>query len=160
VCAQTDSNPESQHGFHITVEVVKRGDYATAFASALQTAQEIYDQLDEAEIVVSATEADRFQGVPNGVYCEGCQGHVFPGVRWPTEANGDTKHDWVERCDICQRFPTDAAAAAHVAEFYKDARAPLASDTGKPFGSDHRTPFVDLIHKSPRRRTRKKTNTP
>jgi hypothetical protein len=155
LCAQTDSTTKEQHGFRITVEVVNPGDYATAFAAALQTAVEIYDQLDEAEIVVSATEADRFQGVPNGVYCEGCQGHVFPGVRWPTETNGDTKHDLVERCDICQRFPDAAAAAAHVAAFYKDAGAALASGTGKPFGCEHRSPFVDLIHQSPRKRKKR-----
>lgn len=146
--ARGDGDGE-QHGFRIAVEVVEPGEYPTAFHAALQTAQHLFDLLDEAAILVTATGQATFQGVPNGVYCEGCDGHVFPGVRWPTEANGDTRHQWVERCDTCERYPTDAAAAAYVARTYRDAGEPHTTGTARPEGSSRRTPFVELCSARP-----------
>lgn len=45
--------------------------------------------------------------------CEGCEGHpgAIPGVRFPTAANSDPSHPWIERCDHCEEFESDADAA-------------------------------------------------
>jgi hypothetical protein len=38
---------------------------------------------------------------------DGCEG----GILWPMATNGDSTHDWIERCDECQRFDSDRDAA-------------------------------------------------
>jgi hypothetical protein len=49
--------------------------------------------------------------------CE-CDGDTLPGALWPWGTGSDTSEPWVERCDQCERFPDDYAAAyalaAHV----------------------------------------------
>lgn len=46
--------------------------------------------------------------------CE-CDNNLVPGALWPMDTNGDNSHDWVERCDMCERFDNDDAAARAVA---------------------------------------------
>jgi len=38
---------------------------------------------------------------------DGCDG----GILWPMATNGDNSHDWIERCDECQRYGSDRDAA-------------------------------------------------
>lgn len=38
------------------------------------------------------------------------------GVLWPWATDGDDSQDWVERCDDCQVYPDDEAAAAALAQ--------------------------------------------
>lgn len=134
-----------QHGFHITIELVQRGSYAQALKRALALGDELWECLDEAEIVVTPTSSPFFVGVPNGVYCDGCRGHLIPGIRWPTEANGDTEHAWVERCDSCQRYASDLTAMRAVCQHLTDGERPFYAGEAKPAGSDSITCFVDEL---------------
>lgn len=43
-------------------------------------------------------------------------GTPIPGLFWPCASDGDDSRDWVERCDICARFPDDETAAVALAE--------------------------------------------
>lgn len=87
-------------------------------------------------VVAQWSEAYR---VLNENTCEGCADCEFPGVRWPTETNMDNTHQWVERCDLCQRHESDEAAAEVVRKVYPDA------DTGEAVaaGTINPTPYVD-----------------
>lgn len=61
--------------------------------------------------------ADEFRGpgLPQGVYvCQTCgtgQGYI-----WPMASDGDDSHDYVERCDGCERFDSDEDAAQYIAD--------------------------------------------
>lgn len=131
--------------FKIETEVVYLTDsYAEAFALAMGDGQVIFDHLDECEVVIGDGEAGRYLGVPNGVYCEGCRGCVFPGIRWPTEANCDTDRSWVERCDQCGRYDSDDDAAEAIVAYYEDAGAEIKSGHATPAGSSSSTPYVEV----------------
>ena len=41
---------------------------------------------------------------------------VLPGVIWPIASDSDSSRSWVERCDECERFVDDYAAAEALAE--------------------------------------------
>ena len=48
------------------------------------------------------------------VPCQGCcESHPqsIPGVRYPTASNGDESKAWIERCDDCEEYESDADAA-------------------------------------------------
>lgn len=47
--------------------------------------------------------------------CECEPGATVAGVHWPTATDGDGSHPWVERCDMCKRYPDDESAAEAVA---------------------------------------------
>lgn len=135
-----------QHGFTVTIEVIEAGDYATAFRQAIATADAIFNEMsNEAEVVVRETGQSVFQGIPNGVYCEGCVGHVIPGVRWPTATNGDDTREWVERCDMCERYTTDEEAADRVVAEYTMTDGPTV-DRGHaiPEGKETEQPYVEV----------------
>lgn len=92
----------------------------TLSAESLIEARELGDRLDNESsgdwrIVVRESE-DREPG--SGVYCEGCEHEIFPGVRWPTAISSDTTHEWVERCDSCERFESDEDARDWLVENY------------------------------------------
>jgi hypothetical protein len=131
-----------QHGFYITVEVVERGTWSEAFAAALEEAQRIFDEAGEASIVVKETGSSMFVGVPNGVYCEGCEGCIFPGIRWPTATDCDTSRSWVERCDACGRYDTDFDAADAVYAHYLDAGDNLVR--GQAMVAGGLSPYVEV----------------
>ena len=83
--------------------------------NAKQYADWIYDNFDyECQVVI--TEQDKFDG--EGVFCEGCDGNTIPGIRWPSTVNGDRTQEWVERCDLCERYDSDEAARDVVVETY------------------------------------------
>lgn len=86
----------------------------------------------------------------DGVYCEGCEHCVFPGVRWPTTINSDTSHEWVERCDTCERFESDEAARDWLVETYGPET--IASDftvgDAKVVGLEGLRPYLDGPHDS------------
>lgn len=46
-------------------------------------------------------------------YCEGCGTHErsIPGVRFPTATNSDESREWIEHCDLCEDYESDADAA-------------------------------------------------
>lgn len=132
-----------QHAFTITISTVEHGSYEEAFREALATAERIDDDTSrELHIVVRSDGGTHLAG-PTGVFCEGCESHVIPGVRWPTAANGDDSREWVERCDTCQRYATDEEAADAVDDFYGPH---IAKDRGsaKPHGSDREQPYVTI----------------
>lgn len=43
--------------------------------------------------------------------CQGCEDTGYPGIRWPSDVNGDTSRSWIERCDYCERYESDRDAA-------------------------------------------------
>lgn len=50
----------------------------------------------------------------NGKHCEACEvpgsPSPLPGILWPF-GHEDGEHWYVDRCDMCQRYPTDDMAA-------------------------------------------------
>lgn len=75
------------------------------------------------------------------VRCMGCYDHPVPGVRWPTAAGGDEDHNWVERCDYCETYDSDALAAIAVAQ-------QMGGNIGIAMACGTReTPYVDLEEK-------------
>lgn len=57
----------------------------------------------------------------DGNECEGCAHYMFPGIRWPADPAdpADLDRSWVERCDTCELFATDALAAAFLARLLR-----------------------------------------
>lgn len=57
---------------------------------------------------------DLYAPLPDGVYlCQTCT--TGQGYIWPIASNGDPEHYFVERCDMCDRFESDAEAADFIA---------------------------------------------
>lgn len=48
--------------------------------------------------------------------CEGCFQCAFPGIRWPASPDGYSDYSYVDRCDYCERYKSDEAAAKFLAE--------------------------------------------
>jgi hypothetical protein len=63
------------------------------------------------------TEAHLFRTDINKVsgLCEECKVCLIPGALFPVASDGRTDHAYVERCDECQLFVDDVAAALAVA---------------------------------------------
>jgi hypothetical protein len=136
-----------QHGFTIEVEVVTRGEsFRECFDQAMEIAEEFNETYgDQASIVVKESGSHLFIGVPNGVYCEGCEDGIFPGIRWPSATNGDTNHEWIERCDSCERYPDDFAAAEVVLQEYRENGSDYEYDDETiPTGCTSPQPYLDL----------------
>lgn len=131
-----------QYGFRISVEIIEPGSYVEAFNAAMATADRLYEIVGSANIVVTETNESLLSG-PDGVFCEGCEGHVFPGIRWPTIVGDDGSREWVERCDRCERYESDAAAAAALLDFYP-ADAVDEHGEARPVGSADLHPFVKV----------------
>lgn len=107
------------------------------------------ENTDEAFILANGCEA--FNGIvylggpeaaPAGLEspntCEGCSDCEIPGVRWPTAAADDDSRFWVERCDLCERYNTDAEAASAVVVAHPELQFSLA----RPAGSITPTPYT------------------
>lgn len=133
-----------QHRFIIEVEVIETGEYQVAFRAALAHGEAIWNVVEESQVVVRDGGGTSYQGIPNGVYCEGCEGHIVPGVRWPTHANSDGTRSWVERCDTCDRFESDEAARDRVLEWYGDAPSEITTGMDTPAGSSTPTPWIEV----------------
>lgn len=121
-----------QHGFVIAIETVEHGTYEEAFRAALEFAGAIDNEHGgTAHILVTETGLEHQSGSA-GVFCDGCEGHAFPGIRWPTAPNSDTSRKWVERCDACERFDSDESAAEWLVENYgpENARLGFAAVVG------------------------------
>ena len=104
---------DQQYGFKVEIEfLVRAGSYIEALTSAMAFGDRLDDDLGggAACIVVRETGETLLQGTP-GVFCEGCEGCVFPGIRWPTQVNDDSTREWCERCDHCGRYGSDFDAA-------------------------------------------------
>ncbi len=108
--------PKGYHAFKIEIETVLKGDsYEDALKEAIALGDRLWNEImDPACIVVREHDS---QG-PDGVFCEGCEMHTIGGVRWPTSPDGRTDHEYVERCDRCQRFASDEEALERVREVY------------------------------------------
>lgn len=91
--------------------------YEEALRLAMQEANRI-DGESPGNFRIVVREADADGSSSLGVYCEGCENEIFPGIRWPTRANDDGSHQWVERCDSCERFDSDEEAAEWLVETY------------------------------------------
>lgn len=134
-----------QHRFIVEVEIIEVGDHTTGLRNAIMLGEHIWREVvDEAQIVVRDGGDTRFHGIPNGVYCEGCEGHIVPGVRWPTATNDDHSRSWVERCDTCGRFDTDEDARDRVLEWYGDAPSEIRTGIAIPAGSSSPTPWLHV----------------
>lgn len=145
LCGLKRGDIREQHRFLIVTEVIEPGDWQTGHANALALGQRIFDEVvEEAEIVVKDGDDTRYHGIPNGVYCEGCVGHIVPGVRWPTASNDDNTHSWVERCDTCNRCESDDDALSRVLEFYDGGQAEMTYGHAFPAGSSSEQPFLDI----------------
>ena len=130
------------HVFKIEIEyVVTQGSYEDAWKSALEYANHLDNEAGDKHIFVHPTE-DEFGSTP-GVWCEGCEGEVFPGIRWPTATNEDESHEWVERCDECQRFDSDEDAADWLVSTYGDKHA--TKGEAVPVGCSSPHPYVEII---------------
>lgn len=46
---------------------------------------------------------------------DGCAHCRFPGIRWPASPDGYNDCSYVERCDSCERYESDEAAAKFLA---------------------------------------------
>jgi len=51
---------------------------------------------------------------PHALLCDGCVDGA--GYIWPIASNGNQDHDWVERCDSCERFESDLDAAYYIVQ--------------------------------------------
>jgi hypothetical protein len=131
-----------QHGFRITVEVIEHGSYEDAFRAAMAAADSLYAIVETGSVLVTETGESLLSG-PDGVFCEGCEGHVFPGVRWPTTVNADSSREWVERCDRCDRYESDGDAAQAVRHSYPT-DAVSAWGEARPHGSMRLQPYVEI----------------
>lgn len=143
------SASNERHGFTITIEVVQPGPFTDGLASTLELARKIDgEMLDEAHVLVEETGEHTFRTIPNGVFCEGCEGCTIPGVRWPTATNSDDSHDWIERCDTCELYGTDEDAYQRVLDEYGPET--IASDFehgyAKVAGVSGTCPYVDMKH--------------
>lgn len=69
--------------------------------------------------------------------CEGCDDTLLAGCRWPTASNCDETRNWIERCDLCERFDNDydAAVALVTVGLIGDFRL------ARPIGSISQTPY-------------------
>lgn len=48
--------------------------------------------------------------------CEGCQHCTYAGIRWPASPDGFTDLSYVDRCDHCEIYDSDEAAAKALAK--------------------------------------------
>lgn len=143
MAANAPRQQSEQYGFIISVNVIESGTYAEAFKAAMETADAINDAImDPVNIVVQENGEPFLQG-PDGVFCEGCDGHVFPGIRWPTIVGNDGSRDWVERCDRCERYDSDDAAAQALRDIYPE-DAVTEYGSARPVGSECLHPFVKV----------------
>jgi hypothetical protein len=95
--------------------------------------------------MISLDEPHNYTADSEGVWCDGCNGHAGPpGVRWPTEANGDSSRHWVERCDMCGVYETDAEAAQAVIAQYEGSNAKIEHGMAEPWGVDYACPYVEV----------------
>lgn len=109
-----------QHGFRITIEIIEQGSYEDSFQAAMRVADRIYDEIVESASILVTDTGEGLLGGTEGVFCEGCEGHVFPGIRWPTSCNDDDSREWVERCDKCERYESDEDAAMALCDIYDE----------------------------------------
>jgi hypothetical protein len=133
-----------QHGFKIVVETIEFGTWENGHKSAMATADEIYDRLGGAGARVVVVETgESYLTASDGVFCEGCQDCIFPGIRWPSNVNGDDSREWVERCDKCERYDSDAEAAAALREHYPEDAIDEFGEA-RPAGCISMSPFVSV----------------
>lgn len=97
---------------------------------------------DEPVVIREWDRGNLYHGVP-GVRCEGCEGTPFPGIRWPTAANGDESRSWVERCDTCERYDSDRDAARALRDNYYE-QDEYEFGEAYPAGSSSRTPYFEV----------------
>lgn len=73
--------------------------------------------------------------------CEGCADCQVRGVHWPAVSNRDNSRSWIDRCEQCQRFSSDLAAAEHLLELGLIDRLGLA----RPIGSNSESFFGEPV---------------
>lgn len=109
-----------QHAFHFSITAIFKGTYDSAFQEALAAANRLHEENNDFEIAHILVTETGFEhlGEADGVFCEGCEGHAFPGIRWPTMIGTNDSRSWLERCDTCERFESDEDALNWLAENY------------------------------------------
>lgn len=80
--------------------------------------------------------------------CEACEHPLthspVPGVLWPVVTNSDSTHLWVARCDTCQRYEDDFAAAIALANHLDKWGVSHTEGTTEPIDASP-SPFIDLL---------------
>jgi hypothetical protein len=138
------SDAREQYGYTIQIEVVlSGGNYADTHKRALAIADGFYDQIMEAGHVLVRETGEALLSGPEGVFCEGCEHEVFPGIRWPSTVHGDDSREWVERCDRCERYESDTEAAEQLRQMYP---ADAVTEEGRaiPAGRMSTSPFFSV----------------
>lgn len=137
-----------------TIEITLVGE---THAAIMKLADRLLDSNDEeAMVVVRDTDATGwYPGMAAQSYCESCHqaDSLIPGLFWPATPAEDDTREWVTRCDTCQRYPDDQAAARRVVEFYEGSGAPIDIGTALPAGSTTPVPYVTLLDLEPRAAT-------
>jgi hypothetical protein len=84
--------------------------------------------------------------LPDGVYvCETCG--TGQGYLWPIASDSMDDHYYVERCDMCDRFVSDLAAADYVAGMLK--KTGFRFDRGyKTLGNRTPFPYIENIEEA------------
>lgn len=76
---------------------------------------------------------------------DGCEANEdIPGVRWPSETNGDDSHPYVERCDACQRYDSDDDAADALAEHLEESGKTVTRGEAIAPGTINPTPWIEV----------------
>lgn len=109
----------TQHAFIIAIEQVFPGTFEEAFKLAVEEARRIDNENGDAHILVTET-GNEYLSNSAGVFCEGCEGHPFSGVRWPTMISSDDSREWLQRCDRCEQYDSDEAAMKELLSIYGD----------------------------------------
>lgn len=79
--------------------------------------------------------------------CESCEGAC--GYRWPTATDCNTDHDWVERCDACDRFEDDNEAHAFLTARLQDMGYEYDTGYAHIRSIGRKAPYIDNVRREP-----------
>jgi hypothetical protein len=102
-------------------------------------------------IPLTADELDRVSrrfATPHSTCPDGCGQSGMPGVRAPCYPDGDTLHEFVERCDACQLYDGDQSAAEALVAAFNATNPPLPLVVRRRYDSvalDAWRPFVTRV---------------
>lgn len=116
-------------------------DLRVALTDALDKRGKLIEDESDQELVTRlhalAERVDEFSDMEREDYCEGCDGCRFSGIRWPAAPDSSTDQSFLERCDYCERYESDADAAIALVELLgggiRIGCAMRSNDTGLPW---------------------------